>query len=162
MYNDIPSDLLSVVEPVVRDHGLEVVDAAISGGRGRAHLRVVVDTPQGDGRVLVDTCAAVSRELGHGLDANDVIPGGYMLEVTSPGVDRVLGREKDFERAVGRSLALETRQPLEGRRRFKGRLLAFDAEGAHLELTDASVVIPFTQIARATAFHPEPIGGKRR
>jgi len=162
MYRDIPPELLKVVEPIVRDHGLEVVDAGILRGSGRAHVRLVVDTPQGDGRVLVDTCARVSREVGHGLDAGDVIQGSYMLEVTSPGIDRVLARELDFSRAVGRKVELETREALDGRRRFKGRLARFEQGVAHLELDSGTAAIPFDKVARARAFHPLPLGGRAK
>ena len=158
MYRDIPPKLLAVVEPIVRDHGLEVVDARVLRGGGRAHVRLVVDTPAGDGRVLVDTCAQVSREVGHGLDAADLIDGAYLLEVTSPGIDRVLAREIDFARAVGRRVEIETREPLDGRRRFKGRLERFEADVAHLDLEGRAVAIPFREVARARAFHPAPGG----
>jgi ribosome maturation factor RimP len=160
MYRDIPPRLLQVVEPIVRDHGLEVVDARVLRGGGRAHLRLVVDTPEGDGRVLVDTCAAVSREVGHGLDAADVIEGSYLLEVTSPGIDRVLARERDFERAIGRRIEIETREPIEGRRRFKGVLTEFETGIARLELETGPVAIAFENVARARAFHPLPGGGR--
>ena len=162
MYRDIPPELLRVVEPIVRDHGLEVVDAGILRGSGRARVRLVVDTPAGDGRVLVDTCAAVSREVGHGLDAGDVIQGSYLLEVSSPGIDRVLARELDFARAVGRRVELETREPLDGRRRFKGHLVRFEQGVAHLELESGSAAIPFDKVARARAFHPVPVGGRAK
>ena len=65
MYRDIPPELLRVAEPVVKAHGLELVDASIRQGAGRVQVQLVLDTPAGDGRVLVDQCAAVSREVGH-------------------------------------------------------------------------------------------------
>ncbi len=154
MYRDIPEKLLRLVEPVVRAHGLELVDAALGRGPTRSLLRVVVDTPLGDGRVKLDECAAVSRELGHGLDVEELIPGAYTLEVTSPGVDRTLAREIDFERAIGRKVALETRAPLDGRRRFKGELVAFDGSAATLRCDTTDVRIDFAAIERAKAFHP--------
>jgi ribosome maturation factor RimP len=163
MYRDIPGELLDLLEPVVLSHGLELVDAAVLRGPGRSHVRVVVDTPSGDGRVGVDQCAAVSREIGHGLDARDLIQGPYLLEVTSPGVDRVLAREKDFERAVGRRVKIETRQPLAQRRRFRGRLTAFDGARAQVETTAGAYAIPFELISKATALAAETAagGGKR-
>ena len=154
MYRDIPEKLLRVVEPVVRSHGLELVDAALGRGPTRSLLRVIVDTPQGDGRVKVDECAAVSRELGHGLDVSELIEGAYTLEVTSPGVDRILAREIDFERSLGRRIALETRAPLAGRRRFKGELVAFDGVTATVRCDGADFAIDFAEIERAKAFHP--------
>ena len=164
MYKDIPVNLLQVIEPVAQDHGLEVVDAQAKQGPGRAHVRVVVDTPEGDGRVSVGECAAVSREIGHGLEAADFLSGSpYLLEVTSPGVDRTLGREKDFARAVGCRVALETREPLAGgRRRFRGTLLAFDGQAASVETEAGAYSIPFDSITRARAFYPFEAPGAKR
>ena len=151
MYRDIPESLRAIVEPVVEDHGLELVDAGVHGGPGRTRVCVVVDTHAGDGRVPVDQCARVSREVGHGLDAHDVVSGAYLLEVTSPGVDRVLAREKDFQGAVGGPVAVETREPLAGRRRFRGRLDAFDGREAQIRTESEVFAIPFECIARARA-----------
>ncbi len=163
MYRDIPQNLLGVIEPVVQSYGLELVDAQAGQGPGRARLQVVVDTPEGDGRVTVDTCAAISREIGHGLDAGDAFSGAsYLLEVCSPGVDRTLAREKDFARVVGRRVALETKEPLEGRRRFRGQLVSFDGDTAQVHTTAGSYRIPFAGIARAKAFHPSPAQEAKR
>ncbi len=163
MYRDIPQNLLGVIEPVVQSYGLELVDAQAGQGPGRARLQVVVDTPEGDGRVTVDICAGISREIGHGLDAGDVFSGGaYLLEVCSPGVDRTLAREKDFARVVGRRVALETKEPLEGRRRFRGQLVSFDGDTAQVHTTAGSYRIPFACIARAKAFHPSPAQEAKR
>jgi ribosome maturation factor RimP len=161
MYRDIRPDLLHVLEPIARGHGLELVDASLSGGRGRARLLVVLDTSRGDGRVTVGECAAVSREIGHALDAEEVIAGSYVLEVASPGVDRTLAREVDFERVVGRDVALETREPLDGRRRFRGRLVSFCDEAAEVSTESGSFRIPFALISRARAFEPHLADEKR-
>ncbi|HTO71990.1 MAG TPA: ribosome maturation factor RimP [Myxococcota bacterium] len=162
MYKDIPESLRRVVEPVVRAHGLELVDAALGRGPTRSLLRVVVDTPSGDGRVLVDECAAVSRELGHGLDVAELIAGAYTLEVSSPGVDRTLAREVDFARAVGKRVALETRAPIAGRRRFKGELVAFDGAVATVRGDGGDARIEFAAIERAKAFSPSEAPQKRK
>ena len=162
MYRDIPPDLLRVVEPVVTANGLELVDASLKQGPGTARLLVVLDTPSGDGRVSVDECAAVSREVAHGLDAEDVVAGSYTLEVSSPGVDRALGREVDFERVVGRELRLETRERLAGRRRFRGELLAFERGEASLRTETGDLSIPFDQIKQATAFYPRDSKGRAK
>ena len=77
------------------------------------------------------------------------MPGPFRLEVTSPGLDRTLAREKDFASACGFEVKLETRQPLHGRKRFKGRLLAFDAGVARLDLDGDEVGIPFDEVAKA-------------
>ena len=151
-----------MIEPVVQNHGLEVVDAHIGKGPGRALVRVVLDTPLGDGAVTVDACAAVSREIGHGLDASDLVESAYMLEVSSPGVDRTLGREKDFERVIGRRVDVHTRGPVSGRKRFRGELLSFDGLAARVRTEAGEFSIPFDRITRARAFYPSEARGRKR
>jgi len=153
MYRDIAEKLLRCIEPVAQAHGLELVDVQQSGGRGRGHLRVVVDTPEGNGRVGVDDCARVSRELSHSPDLDAALPGAYVLEVCSPGLDRVLAREIDFQRAIGQRVRLETREPIDGRRKFRGELVAFADGEIHLQVDGAGVRIPFEQVARANAVY---------
>ncbi|MFQ5513387.1 MAG: ribosome maturation factor RimP [Myxococcota bacterium] len=150
-----------MIEPIVQDHGLELVDARIGRGPGRSLVQVVLDTPEGDGRVTVDACAAVSREIGHGLDVAGLIEGAYTLEVCSPGVDRTLGREKDFFRAVGRRVEIRTRRPLSGQRRFRGELCRFDGQTACVSTEAGDVEIPFEAIARARAFHRSEFQARR-
>ena len=162
MYRDIQPELRQLIEPVVCAHGLELVDATLKQGQGKRQLQIIVDTPVGDGRVNVGDCARVSREVGHTLDAQGTIPGSYLLEVCSPGVDRVLGREIDFERVVGRQVKIETREKLDGRSRFRGELAAFSGANATVRGEDWERSIPFASIARAKAFFPfESPGAKR-
>jgi len=153
MYWDIPGELLSIVEPIAKDHGLELVDASFSRGRGRGYMRLVVDTPQGDGRVKVDACAALSREVGRALDIAEFSAAPYMLEVCSPGVDRTLAREIDFSRAVGREIFVETRRPQAGRRRFSGTLVELTEGVLHLDVEGARFEIPLRSVANAHAVY---------
>ncbi len=145
--------LLGVIEPIADAHGLEIVDASLKQGPGRAVVCVIVDTPCGDGQVGIGECARLSREIEHSLDASDLVSETYSLEISSPGVDRTLGRAIDFERVVGREVALETHEPLEGRRRFRGELVAFEEGAAQLRSASDCFSIPLGQIARAKAFH---------
>jgi ribosome maturation factor RimP len=149
VYRDIPEDMRTMIEPIVADQGLELVDIERHQGRPPWTVRVIVDTASGDGRVPVERCADVSREIAAQLDAADAIPVRYQLEVTSPGLDRVLAREKDFTRACGREVRVEPRAPQDGRRRFRGRLLAFDAGALRLSVDGAEVSIAFADVARA-------------
>ncbi|HET6304183.1 MAG TPA: ribosome maturation factor RimP [Myxococcota bacterium] len=149
MYRDIPRELREWIEPVVESHALELVDVELHKGRGPWILRVILDTPVGDGRVGVEVCAGVSRELGTHLDAHDAIPVRYRLEVSSPGLDRVLGREKDFAAARGCEVHVETQRPQDGRRRFQGELLDLDAETLRMQVDGAEVRIPFAEVAKA-------------
>lgn len=148
MYRDIPPELRRLIEPIARDNGLELVDVTLRRGRAPWLLRIVLDTPSGDGRVPVDTCADVSREVATQLDAEDAIERTYHLEVTSPGLDRTLAREKDFAAACGFEVSLETRRPLEGRRRFRGRLEGFEDGVAQLRVDGVVIAVPFDEVAR--------------
>jgi ribosome maturation factor RimP len=153
MYRDIPEELRSLIEPVVEHAGLELVDVTLRRGRPPWLLRITLDTKAGDGRVLVDQCAALSREIGTQLDVADAIPGSYQLEVTSPGLDRVLARDVDFVRAQGSLVMVETQRPIDGRRRFRGRLLAFDGELVSIEVDGREFRIPFAEVKAARAVY---------
>lgn len=139
-----------LIEPIVADHGFELVDAELTRGRPPWRLRVIVDTEAGDGRVAIDRCAEVSREIGSHLDAADLIPSRYQLEVSSPGFDRVLAREKDFLAARGAEVKLKTRRAVAGRRSFRGELVRFEDGVAALRVDGEYVEIAFADIAKAS------------
>jgi ribosome maturation factor RimP len=163
MYRDIPEELRRLIEPVVLDADLELVDVTLRRGRPPWLLRIIVDTTIGDGRVPVDRCARVSREIETQLDAEDAIESAYRLEVSSPGLDRVLAREKDFLAAQGSEVSLELRRPLDGRRRFRGKLLAFEQGSARLLVDGEPYEVPFDEVAKAKAiyqFTPADFSGK--
>ena len=146
MYHEIPNDLLALLEPLVADHGLELVDAEVSPN---AIVRVVVDTRDGDGRVSVERCAELSREIATHLDTRADLAEDYRLEVASPGLNRVLAREKDFVAACGREIKLETAQALGGRKRFRGPLRSFEGGVAEVEVDGEAVRIPLAAVKRA-------------
>lgn len=149
MYRDIPEPLRALVEPVVADHGFELVLADVLRGPSGSVVRIVIDTCAGDGRVGIDECARVSREIETCLDAGDAVRPPYTLEVSSPGLDRVLGREKDFAAACGTEVKIETRRPIEGRRRFRGELVAFEAGRVHVRVDGKPFEIAFDDVAKA-------------
>ncbi|HEX6504539.1 MAG TPA: ribosome maturation factor RimP [Terriglobales bacterium] len=109
-----------IVERVATSSGLEVVGVEFRGGGKSRMLRITIDKPAG---VTHEDCANVSRELGTILDVEDAVAGSYLLEVTSPGLDRKLTRPAEFERFVGSLIRLTTREPVNGNRNFEGRLL---------------------------------------
>jgi ribosome maturation factor RimP len=149
VYRDIPPELRELIEPIVEANGYELVDVVVRRGRPPWLVRITIDTLQGDGRVPVDRCAEVSREVGTHLDAEDAVESSYRLEVSSPGLDRVLAREKDFAAACGFEVSLETQRPLDGRRRFRGRLEGFEGGVARLRVDGTAIEIPFGEVARA-------------
>ena len=101
----------------------------------------------------IEHCAVVSREIETHFDAADAIESAYRLEVSSPGLDRVLAREKDFEAALDSEIQLQTREPLDGRRKFRGLLLGFEGGVAHLKMDDCEMHIPFDSIMRANVIY---------
>ena len=110
MYRDIPEELRQLIEPVIEDHGFELVDIEVKGGPP-GMLRITIDTTDGDGRVPVEQLARVSREVEAQVDAADTVKGAYRLEVSSPGLDRTLAREKDFAAVRGREVKIKTKLP---------------------------------------------------
>lgn len=149
-----------MIEPVVVEHDCELVDVEVtrdsSTQNKRGLLRITVDSPDADGRVPIERCVAISREVETLLDATDSMSGAYQLEVSSPGLDRLLGREKDFIAAVDQEVKLRTRRPIEGRKRFRGRLLAVDAGAAttlKLNVDGEEVTIPFDEVEKANTIY---------
>lgn len=153
MYKDIPEDLRVLIEPVVEDHGYELMNVETVHGRQSVLLRITIDDRAGDGRVPIDAIARVSREIGAQLDAADVIEGSYRLEVSSPGLDRMLAREKDFAAARGREVKIKTRRPLDGRRRFRGGLVDFRDGVVVLKVDDGEARIAFEDIEKANVVY---------
>jgi len=112
-----------IAKRVTSSSGLELVDVEFRGGGKSRMLRITIEKPAG---VTHEDCANVSREVGTILDIEDAVPGSYLLEVTSPGLDRELSRPVEFERFVGSLIRLTTREPVNGNRHLEGRL-----ESAH-------------------------------
>jgi ribosome maturation factor RimP len=124
-----------IAERVAGSSGLEVVEIEFRGGGKSRMLRVFLDKPAG---VTHEDCAQFSREFGTILDVEDVVPGGtYVLEVSSPGLDRKLNRAADYERFAGSKVKLMTREPVNGNRHFEGRLESFHDGRLTLDLSEA-------------------------
>ncbi len=126
---DICTRIKALVEPIAGEVGVELVDVEYSGGKGggagqgrkerlrtSSTLRILIASPTG---VTVKDCTTISRELSAILDVEDILPEAYMLEVSSPGLDRPLTKEKDFRNVIGKLIRLKTKQPVEGRKNFK-------------------------------------------
>jgi ribosome maturation factor RimP len=111
--------MMVVVEPVVERAGAELVNVELGGSRGRPVVRVYVDKEAG---VTLDDCARLSRLIERELESSGTVPERYVLEVSSPGIERPLSRRRDFERFVGREIAVRLRAGREGRKRFTGVL----------------------------------------
>lgn len=121
-----------IAERVAASSGLELVEVEFRGGGKSRMLRIFIDKPGG---VTHEDCANLSREVSTILDVEDVVPGSYLLEVSSPGLDRKLSRPADFERFTGSRVKIMTREPVNGNRYFDGRLQSFQEGRLTLDLT---------------------------
>lgn len=144
---DLPDRIERMVAPTVEAMGFRVVRVQLSG-RDSVRLQVMVERAD-EGPIQVDDCAAVSRAISAVLDVEDPIAGAYTLEVSSPGIDRPLVRLGDFERFVGREARVETARPIDGRRRFRGRLLGVAGDSVRMAVEGAEVALPYSDIERA-------------
>ena len=138
--------LIALTEPLLAQLGYELVDLEYVPGRTQAVVRVFIDRPEGVG---LDDCERASHEISALLDVEDPVPVAYTLEVSSPGLDRVLRTPAHFQRFVGERVRVELRQPRAGRRRYTGRLTALNDEGIELNVDGAMVAVSFAEIGRA-------------
>ena len=140
-----PLHIGDMLEPGIRSMGYELVGVEYqSGGKGGGLLRVYIDSADG---ISADDCQKVSYQVSGVLDVEDPIPGHYTLEISSPGLDRLLFRPEDFERFAGQQVKLRTASPVDGRRNFKGRLVG---------LRDGQVVIEQDDGEVSLAYHLPP------
>src|SRR6266480_4365081 len=124
-----------IAERVAASAGLEIVEIDLRGGGKARMLRIFIDKPGG---VTHEDCANLSREVSTIFDVEDAVPGGsYVLEVSSPGLDRKIFKPADFERFQGSRVKLTTKDPVNGNRHFEGRLERFEAGRLTLDLTEA-------------------------
>jgi ribosome maturation factor RimP len=136
-----------IITPTVEGMGYELVRLTVSGGH-RKTLQVMAERKDGLNMSL-DDCTQLSRAISAVLDVEDPIEGAYSLEVSSPGIDRPLTRPKDYDRFAGFEAKLETRAPIEGRKRFKGKLLGLEAQNVKIEVEGAALALPLEEIEKA-------------
>jgi ribosome maturation factor RimP len=123
--------IAAIAEPVIAELGYRLVRVKISGQSGSA-LQIMLDHPAR--AITVDDCALVSRRLSPVLDANDPMPGAFLLEVSSPGIDRPLVRPSDFIDWAGFEAKIELKELLDDRRRFRGIIEGFEDGEARLQV----------------------------
>jgi len=126
---DLVQRIGEIARPILDSMGLQLVDVEYSGHGGRGRVRLFIDKAGG---VTLDDCEQASRSIAVALDVEDPIRVPYVLEVSSPGLDRPLKRRQDFERARGQKIKVRTSQPIAGQWDWAGRLQ---------ELRDAQVVL---------------------
>ncbi|HVY23345.1 MAG TPA: ribosome maturation factor RimP [Steroidobacteraceae bacterium] len=136
--------LIELLEPLVRHLGYELWELEFTGRNGV--LRLYIDSPEG---IDIDDCETVSRAVSDRLDEADPVPGEYTLEVSSPGMDRVLRTEQHFERFIGEQVNVEMKQQVNGRRRFVGKLLKVSPQDIQIEMGGEQFELALENIHRA-------------
>ena len=129
MANVVENTVWRIAEELLEGSGVELVDVEYVKEKDW-YLRVFIDKPEGIG---IEDCQALSEKLEARLDEQDVVPEAYMLEVSSPGLDRVLKKPRDFEREQGKAVEVSLYEPIDGEKRIVGTLESFDGEALVLE-----------------------------
>ena len=136
----------AIIERVTAREGLELVHWDLVGPKNNSVLRIFIDKPGG---VTHNDCEAVSKQVGTLLDVEDLIPTQYLLEVSSPGVDRPLYKPADYERFAGNKVKVRTQTPVNGQRNFKGKLLGIEANLVKLQVEGGNEIeIAFDNITK--------------
>lgn len=128
----ITKTIQDLVAPITDELGLELVDVEFIKEGTDWFLRVYVDTPAGD--IDIEQCALVSEKLSEELDRTDPITQNYFLEVSSPGAERPLNKDEDFEQAIGQYIYVKTYAPVDGMKEFEGFLIAYSPAGLEIEI----------------------------
>lgn len=147
----VTSYITEIATPIAEELGLELVEVEFVK-EGRDHfLRVYVDTPENNIDIL--QCAQMSERLSLVLDENDPIEQNYYLEVSSPGAERPIKKETDFEKAVGKFIYVKTYEPIKDMKEFLGTLTAYNDEGLQMEVRvktrKLNVLIEKEKVAKA-------------
>ena len=141
MASVVEKTVWEMAEALLNGSGVELVDVEYVKEKDR-YLRVFIDKPEGIG---IEDCQSLSEKLEKLLDERDVIPEQYILEVSSPGLDRVLKKPRDFERERGKQVEVSLYEPLNGEKTLVGALAGFDGKALTLE---GSAPIPKEKIAQ--------------
>ena len=147
MSTAILSKIEAIAERVAQTEGIEIVEVELKGGGKNRFLRISIDRPEG---VTHADCELISHQVGTILDIEDVVPGAYTLEVSSPGVERKLAKYKDFERFTGKKIKVSLREPVENSRRWEGTLASCADGLISLEVAEGKTIqFPFDQVEKA-------------
>lgn len=138
-------ELIDLLEPTVNALGYELIDLDLNSGGGGL-VRLFIDK---DPAVTLDDCEYVSRQVGDLLDVEDPLPGGYVLEVSSPGLDRRLRTPEHFASVVGAEVRVELKRAIDGRRRFRGYLTAADETQIEIEGDGMNWQLPLAELSVA-------------
>jgi ribosome maturation factor RimP len=135
---------------ILEEIGFELVDVEYVSNQGRWVLTLFIDK---EGGVTIDDCVRVSRELGDLIDVKNFIDHTYVLEISSPGLDRPLKKEKDILKAMNKKIKLKMVTPVKGRRNYSGYLRDFKDGALHLEIEGGMVTLPWREVDKANLIY---------
>lgn len=140
--------LEDLLNPAFGDMGFAIVLLRLTGGKERPTVQILVERNDGSG-VTLDECAKLSREASALIDVENIIDAAYVLELSSPGIDRPLTKAADYQRFLGHDANIELREKMDGRRRFKGKLVKADGNAVTIEQEGAVFDLPMADILNA-------------
>jgi len=147
---DLDQKLTDIVAPLVQSLGLTLWDLRYIPAGKNSILRIYVEKPGG---VTVDQLAKASRHIGVVLDVEDVIPGSYNLEVSSPGLERPFFEPEQMQGYIGREVAVTLNAPIEGRKKFTGELVGIDGRTVIIKVDDEKQAIKWETVKKARLVH---------
>ena len=142
----IANRIEEIAQRVAVSEGMEVVEVEVKGGGRNQFVRISIDKPEG---VNHADCELISQQVGTILDVEDVVPGHYTLEVSSPGIERKLLKPRDFERFLGKKAKVTLRAPVDNQRHWEGTLAGFADGVIVLDAAGRQIRFPFEQVEKA-------------
>jgi ribosome maturation factor RimP len=136
-------NLFKLIEPIVNEKSLELYHLEYVKEFGENFLRIYIDSPNG---ITLDDCEKVSRPISDMLDEKDPISESYYLEVSSPGIERILYNEKHFDRYVGNTVLVQLEKLFEGKKKYIGNLIGYNQDEVILEIENTEIKIPRDKI----------------
>ncbi len=146
MAASLVSELIALLEPLAESHGLELVTAEVSGGHKHQTVRVFLDR---EGGIDIEAIAEANDWVSEALDGVSRLSGPYTLELSSPGIERVLRKRADFERFAGERVNVHLASPIDGRARLTGRLVGLDGDFVVIDADGQEHRVPLENIERA-------------
>lgn len=148
-----------LIEPIITSEGMELIDIEYRRESRGWVIRFYIDK---EGELTLTHCSHLSKEIGDLLEVKDLIPHNYILEVSSPGLNRPLKKENDFITYVGETIKVKTFKPIDQRKRFQGTLLGYKEGKVMLSSDNQEVHIPFPLIAKANIQYQFPDPKKKK
>lgn len=143
----IETRIREIASAITTENGLEFIHSELVGARGSMTVRIFIDKPGG---VSHEDCSVVSRALDNVLESEDLIPNAYILEVSSPGIERDLYSIEDFKKFVGSPAKVKTREAINGQRNFRGKIVAVEGEDIVFDdRINGSVSFPYSIVVKA-------------